>query len=881
MPNSGLPLFGTLAVWTALAALVASMTCYLAASARRGALDGGASWARAGRAAFLLAVAGVLGASATLGTLLVTHRFDVQYVYDHSARAMSPLYYFPSFWAGQEGSFLLWGFWISVLGIVLAWTSGSAERRVMPIYASVLLFLVGMVTIRSPFLPTVDQFGIQATPTEGLGLNPNLENYWMVIHPPTLFLGFAALTVPFAFALAALFWRGDLAAVNDGWLRRALPWGLFSFAVLGLAMMMGGYWAYEMLGWGGFWEWDPVENGPFVPWMGILGFLHAAQIQRVRGGFSKPTLLFALLPLSGAMYETFLTRTGVLDKFSVHSFSTLGGAANNVLLGALLVAVFVSIGTLLWRAKAIPKGETTTEDIQSREFGFTMAVVILTLCGLIAALGLSAPLLTGLGVKLHIADFQGAVREDYHNKALFPIAVLLALGMGLGPHLAWRSCSQSLDSRANGRGGPDGGKLVWSYGLSVLAAAAFVVASKYLHTPLTRAQLIPQLLLFTASIFAVISNLLLLRRLFPSKAGVRGASPWTVGGVLSHVGAAVLLLGVVCLVTFVHKQSDILLVQNRPAPALFGAYTAIYRGMSGNPETDRDNALLVDVASTDGKERFKARLPFALRATEGGQKMIFAHPAILHHGASDLYLNMSNGTSLEEFYKTPVWKPVMKLGDVKQVNISQDALHPKVYTVEFMRFDNPMGASVRATGQMPDVFPVSAVVRVTYNGVTSLVKPQFIQYRDGSTSKSPDVRLPGGALLSFAGMNAGSTDQANPGAGAMNESAALNLREDSGPPALAFYLEVTTRPMINLVWVGTLLLVLGGLVSMRRRILENRLVPIPDLAPPAHPNKTPNAGGARKSVASRLTPPELGVGGRPRRRSKPAPSLSAGKGGRR
>ena len=644
MPNFGLPLFGTIAIWTALAALVASMTCYLTACARRGAADGGAGWARAGRAAFLLAVAGVLGASAALGTLLVTHRFDVQYVYDHSARAMSPLYYFPSFWAGQEGSFLLWGFWISVLGVVLAWTSGSAERRVMPVYASVLLFLVGMVTIRSPFLPTMDEFGIPASPTEGLGLNPNLENYWMVIHPPTLFLGFAALAVPFAFALAALFWRGDLTTENDPWLRRALPWGLFSFAILGLAMMMGGYWAYEMLGWGGFWEWDPVENGPFVPWMGLLAFLHAAQIQRVRGGFAKPTLLFALLPLSGALYETFLTRTGVLDKFSVHSFSTLGGAANNVLLGVLLLAVLVSVGTLLWRTKAIPKGEGTTEDIQSREFGFTMAVVVLTLCGFIAALGLSAPLLTGLGVKLHIADFQGAVREDYHNRALFPIAVLLALGMGIGPHLAWR-----------GRGGPDSAKLVWSYGLSVLAALGFVLASKSLGTPLTGAKLIPQLLLFTASVFAVISNLLLLRRLFPSKSGVRGVSPWTAGGVLSHVGAAVLLIGVVCLVTFVKKDPDVLLVQNRPVPVLDGAYTMVYRGQSGDWQTDKDNKLLFDVASRDGKERFTARLPFALQPVEGGEKKIFGHPAIIHHGGGDLYLALKDGP--DQFYKTPVYQP--------------------------------------------------------------------------------------------------------------------------------------------------------------------------------------------------------------------------------
>jgi len=854
MPNSGLPLLGTLAVWTALAALVVSMTCYLVAAARRGAADGGAPFVRAGRAAFLLAVAGVLGASATLGTLLVTHRFDVQYVYDHSARAMSPLYYFPSFWAGQEGSFLLWGFWIAILGVVLARTSGSAERRVMPIYSAVLLFLVGMVTIRSPFLPTVDQFGIQVTPAEGLGLNPNLENYWMVIHPPTLFLGFAALAVPFAFALAALFWRGDLSAMNDGWLRRALPWGLFSLAVLGLAMMMGGYWAYEMLGWGGFWEWDPVENGPFVPWMGILGFLHAAQIQRIRGGFSKPTLLFALLPLSGALYETFLTRTGVLDKFSVHSFSTLGGAANNVLLGALVVAVVVSVGTLLWRSKSIPKAETTTEDIQSREFGFTMAVVVLTLCGFIAALGLSAPLLTGLGVKLHIADFQGAVREDYHNKALFPIAVLLALGMGIGPHLAWR-----------GRGGPDGGRLVWSYGLSVLAAGAFVVASKYLGTPLTRTHLIPQLLLFTASIFAVISNLALLRRLFPSKGGVRGASPWTIGGVLSHVGAAVLLLGVVCLVTFVKKDTDVLLVQNRPSAVLDGAYTMVYRGMSGDWENDRDNKLLFDVASRDGRERFTARLPFALRPVEGGEKKIFGHPAIVHHTGGDLYFALKDGP--DEFYKTPVYQPKLKLGDVKKIG---------PYSVEFMRFDNPMGAAVRATGQMPDVFPVSAILRVTYKGVTSLVSPQFIRYKDNPNPKSPEVKLPGGWLVGFAGMNAGSSDQANPGAGAMNETAALTLREDSGPPSQAFQLEVTTRPMINLVWGGTLLLVFGGLVSMRRRILENRTVPIPDLPAPApREAKKEDKRAARRAPAAR----------RPKTKgrvptAKPAPSLLVGKGGR-
>ena len=607
-----------------------------------------------------------------------------------------------------------------------------------------------------------------------------------------------------------------------------------------------------MTRWGGAGSgsWDPVENGPFVPWMGLLAFLHAAQIQRVRGGFGKPTLLLALLPFSGALYETFLTRTGVLDKFSVHSFSTLGGVANNVLLGVLLTAVVVSVGTLLWRSKAIPKSEATTEDLSSREFGFTMAVVVLTLCGFIAALGLSAPLLTGLGVKLHIADFQGAVREDYHNKALFPIAVLLALGMGIGPHLAWR-----------GRGGPDGGKLSTSYALSVLAALGFVIACKVLGTGLTPVKLVPQLLLFTASVFAVISSLPLLRRLFPRKGELRAASPWTVGGTLSHLGAAVFLIGIVCLVTFVRKDPDVLLVQGQPVGVLDGAYTMVYKGQSGDWQTDRDNALLFDVASRDGKERFTARLPFALRPVEGGEKKVFGHPAIVHHAGGDLYFALKDGP--DEFYRKPVFQPKMKLGDVKQINIG-DAIHPKVYTLQFLYFDNPMGALVRATGQMPDVFPVAAAVRVTYQGVETLVKPQFIRYKDNPNPKSPELKLPGGALIGFSGMNAGSVDQNNPGAGATNESAGLTLRADSGPPAEAFELEVTTRPGINLIWVGTLLLFAGGLVSMRRRIQENRLLPIPDLPPPS-PAAAPKA--VRRG---RSRPPT----------AKPAPSLSVGKGGR-
>ena len=360
-------LFGTITVWIALAALLASSALYIAAGARGRGTPRGLIVVRLARGLFILAALCIVAAAGTLGALLVTHRFDAAYVYEHSARGMAPLYWFPSFWAGQEGSFLLWAFWTALLGIVLACTSGPAENRVMPVYNSILVFLVGMLLIRSPFLPLDTQGG--PVPLEGLGLNPNLENPWMVIHPPTLFLGFSSLAVPFSFALAALFHRSW-----QSWLRQAVPWALFGFSILGLAMMMGGYWAYEMLGWGGFWGWDPVENGPFIPWLGLIAFLHAAQIQRVKGGFHRTTLFFALIPFVTALYETFLTRTGILEKFSVHSFSTLGGNANNVLLAVLLLALAAALGTLAWRSRELRSTVKQLDVPASREFGHALRV---------------------------------------------------------------------------------------------------------------------------------------------------------------------------------------------------------------------------------------------------------------------------------------------------------------------------------------------------------------------------------------------------------------------------------------------------------------------------------------------------------------------------
>lgn len=765
-------------------------------------------YTRVGRTLFGISVAAIIAAFVDLGVLLVTHRFDSLYVYEHSARGMASLYWFPSMWAGQEGSFLLWAFWTGIVGLVLACTAGKAERRVMPIYSLILVFLTGMMVLRSPFLPNT----IVPTPAEGLGLNPNLENPWMVIHPPTLFLGFAALGAPFAYAVMALIWK------DKSWLQRTLPWALFGFSFLGLAMMMGGYWAYEMLGWGGFWGWDPVENGPLIPWLCLMAFLHSAQVSRAGKGLTGTTYALALLPFLSALYETFLTRTGVLQDFSVHSFSTLGGDANKVLLWVMLGSMTASVGLLFARRQSLKSKSGTWDAPATREFAYTLAVVIIMVCAAISAAGMSAPLVSQIGVSLrewcfnhHIAaaflpQHTSTVKEDFYNQANFPVGVLLAIGLGIGPHLAWRE-----------RGVTNANALGRCYAAAVIAAIGMVVIGRFYGFAVTGKILVAELLLFTASVFAILANgTLLVQRMRKTER----SHVWTAGGLLAHVGAAVLLLGVVSLVCFTRKDIDRLLIQGTPEKVLNGAYTMTYLGQSGDYKTDAGNVLRFAVKSADGRESFVAKMPFALRAIEGGDKKIIAHPAIVNHVGGDLYLALKDGP--DEVYKRPRFPKTIGMGET--VTIGE-------YTVTLDHFERDRASAAlamqaKSRNDMPERFPITAILRVKYHGKDYVVAPNNIWLR--ATPEAPDTpetALPGGWLVSFQKMEAGSADLNTPNATPGVMSAELIFRQDTGPPTEAFEVDVTTRPMVNLVWLGTLILVAGGLLSMRGRIAQLRAMP--------------------------------------------------------
>jgi cytochrome c-type biogenesis protein CcmF len=799
-----LPTLGVGLVWTGLAAIVVAIAAYLIGLAQDGRardIESPPIGQKIGRIAYCIAAASVVGIAICHSTLLMTHRFDINYVYRYSARGLSSFYLFSTFWAGQEGSFLLWGFWTALLGVVLATTAGRRmEGRVMPVYGCVLGFILILLAVKSPFAPyaPVGPMDPQGLPKDGMGLNPLLENPWMVVHPPTLFLGFASLAVTFAFAFSALVW-GDF----DDWFRRTWPWALFSVGVLGFGIMLGGYWAYDTQGWGGFWEWDPVEIGPFVPWLGMVAFVHGVQAQRARGSLKKTTLFLGLLPFSLALYETFLTRTGILDKFSVHSFSTLGGTANSIILYGLLITVIASLALLIWRARQIKNESDALDDATSRDFGLTVAIGILLACALISGIGMSAPLITQVGVSLHIVQHQSSVQTDFYNRANFPVACLLLLGMAIGPYLTWRETKiASLEPS------------IWCYMGAVAAAIGFYLVGRFVpevgQTP-SRLNMVALLIMFTFAAWAILANARLLMQLRHGDTSL-GTRTRTAGGVIAHLGIATILIGIVCLVSWYREDSQTL-VQGHPFAMNTLPMTLGFDGSTSNLN-DPNNKLKIEVweGRSGPQSHYMALLPVAIRDVEGVRRPL-ARPAIVHRWWGDLYFSLKDGP--EQISPTPLLRATIQKGETKYL---------AGYAVTFRGFSVPpsVAADVQK-GIMPAVFPVTAHLDVKPpTGPGKAVDTQFVQYRDSVVDdKSPEVRLPPGEdklpwAIAFVGMNADSG------------SAQFYVR-DAGVPALTAYtVQVTTRPMIGLVWLGVILVTTGSLLSMRRRALENRLIPVPD-----------------------------------------------------
>ena len=417
-----IPQLGEFALWIALPiAIWGGVLAFLGGKWGRGDLVLSAE--RSVHAVFLLLAV----ASAGIIAAFVGDRFEYWYVANYSSRNLETYFKVSGLWAGQRGSLLFWALNLGFFSSLAVWLNRRRNRELMPYVSGVLLVILSFFIIITLFItPPFETLAF--TPRDGRGLNPQLQNYWMTIHPPTLYLGFTAFAVPFAFAVAAL-----LAGRLDArWLQVTRKWVLTSWFFLTLGIVFGMRWAYEELGWGGYWFWDPVENASLLPWIVATAFLHSVMIQESRGMLKVWNMALVSLTFILTIFATFLTRSGLIE--SVHSFALSLDIAY-AFLGFMAVTTIVCLVLILWRLPLL-KSDRMFESFLSRESAFLLNNLVLLGAGFAVLWGTMFPLLTeGLtGSKV-------SVGPPFFNQVNIPIGLILLALMGIGPVIAWRRAS--------------------------------------------------------------------------------------------------------------------------------------------------------------------------------------------------------------------------------------------------------------------------------------------------------------------------------------------------------------------------------------------------------------------------------------------------------
>ncbi|MFT4031615.1 MAG: cytochrome c biogenesis protein CcsA [Siphonobacter sp.] len=551
---------GHLAILTSFVTAVIAAFAYIKASQQK---PDATDWQKFARYTFYIHAAAVLTVVASLYWIIYNHYYEYHYAWDNSSRSLPAYYVLSSFWQDQEGSFLLWIFWQSLLGLALItyFRKSKNEQKVhfeeptLAVFALVQAFLCSMILGvvvpelnlkigSSPFLllqeahPEWPVWALKPNfiPEDGNGLNPLLQNPWMVIHPPTLFLGYALTLVPFAFCIAGL-WRKEY----KSWIKPALPWTALGCLILGVGIMMGGIWAYETLNFGGYWNWDPVENGIYVPWLVMVAALHTMIIYQNNKSTLRVSSILIIAEFILVLYATFMTRSGILGNASVHSFTDLG--LSGQLLIYLLTFTAGAIALLVWRWKEI-SGSEKELSTYSREFWIFCGATIICLAAFQVIVTTSIPvynaLLANFGIKSNLALPADQVKH-YTQFQLWFFLIIVILN-GIGQYFWWGKIKE--EGQANS---PVKGKELVTRGLSFNLGAWEIFSTPLMITFILTAILIVAmqvgawnwvyLLLLLAAVFSIVTNFSTILTVLRGK--------WKLsGGAITHVGVALMLIGI-------------------------------------------------------------------------------------------------------------------------------------------------------------------------------------------------------------------------------------------------------------------------------------------------------------------------------------------------
>jgi cytochrome c-type biogenesis protein CcmF len=568
-------LVGRAALLVALAAAIAAVV--LALGSRR---PGRRVWMQGGERAVYGVFAATTVGILTMWTALLTSDFTLRNVADYSSTTLGWPFKISALWGSQAGSLLLWAWILSAFAALCVLVNRRRNRELMPIVIGVLMgiavfFGVLLSFITSPFET------LAVVPDEGRDLNPLLQNFYMMIHPPLLYLGYVGLSVPFAFAVAALV-TGRL---DTTWITSIRRWTIIAWIFLGVGILLGAKWAYEELGWGGYWAWDPVENAAFMPWLVATAFLHSVMVQERRGMLKVWNMVLVVLSFSLALFGTFLTRSGVLS--SVHAFgeSTLGP----YFLGFIIVVLAGSFVLIGMRLKDL-RSQSSLESYVSREAVFLFNNLLLIGLAFAVFWGTIFPILSEA-----VRGDRITVGQGYYDQVSLPIGLALLVLTGVGPLIPWRKASRAQLAR----------RFVVPVATAAVAAVTLLLLTDAWQSWAAG-------LTFTTAFFVlacIASEFWNGTRVRHALGGVSwpGALVQAVarnrrryGGYIVHIGFVVLLVGLAGSKAFV-SSGDLALRQGESGTV--GGYTFVNEGGQRPPRTEHLATVGVRLGVFRGEER--------------------------------------------------------------------------------------------------------------------------------------------------------------------------------------------------------------------------------------------------------------------------------------
>ena len=763
------------------------------------------SWNKLAKIAFGIEVVTVIASFVILTYVISNHLFEYKYAYSHSDKNLPFEYLLSCFWEGQEGSFLLWSFWHCVLGTIIMFKVKWRPNGVMMSLSFVQFLLASMVigvyifgakVGSSPFILLREEMNwpILSRPDylqfikDGTGLNTTLQNYWMVIHPPVLFLGFASTTIPFAFAVAGLLKK------DNNWMNHVLSWANFSAGVLGLGIMMGAAWAYESLNFGGYWAWDPVENASLVPWLVLVAGIHTTMIFRKTGSSVKASYLFMGLSFLLVIYSTFLTRSGILGDTSVHAFTDLGMNAQLLVFLLIFVIPFFVLYFVRYRFMVEPSKE---DDISSREFWMLVGSLVLVLSAVVIIAITSIPVFNKIfGTKIAPPEDP----EFAHNQVQVFVAIIIGILSAFGQYLRFKHTPSDQIKK----------QLLLPSIVTIAISAVLFVFVGVAYTQKGPGFVGALYVGILASVYTVVAN-------FHYWLGVLKGKLKSAGASVGHIGFGLVLLGI-----FLSASNKTVISFNTTGINVLQESADMRKSPVGNP---RENITLFEGINTDmGKymveytrdtldnlEKRYFELKFTDKKTNEqfflypdilknnkGAEGFSANPDAKHYWLKDIFVYI---TSFQDHSDddTVAFKPAkIKMGD--------SIFYSNGYIKLNQVLVNPNANRPAGTNELVLDLQVTSKEGLQYSSKPGIVLEGLNMEQELDTIKAQNLVISFNKVIS-------------------QEEGVLEIGiKESKSLTNLITLKVYEFPFINVLWIGVVVMTIGFMMSMFQRIRKNKAI---------------------------------------------------------